>query len=231
MCPVPALREDPRILLRGSRLDDLDYPGAIRTRLLGPARWADDSSRVCVVTLQPELRTPRLRLRRWIPEDHEPFAVMNADPRVAEYLPTPLTREQSEAIIARVEAHFEKHGFGLWAIEVLEDRRFAGYVGLMHPRFETHFTPCVEVGWRLAPEHWGRGYATEGARAAIDYGLDVVKLDEILSWTVPANTRSRRVMEKLGMTQDPKDDFDHPLLPAGHPLRPHVLYRIRRPAR
>jgi len=153
---------------------------------------------------------------------------MNTDPRVAEYLPTPLSRQESDAFIDRVEAHFEKHGFGLWAVEVLEDRRFAGYVGLMRPRFEAAFTPCVEVGWRLSPEHWGKGYATEGARAVIDYGLDVVKLPEILSWTVPANTRSRRVMEKLGMTRDPADDFDHPLLAEGHPLRPHVLYRIRR---
>lgn len=151
---------------------------------------------------------------------------MNADPRVAEYLPTPLSREESEAFVARVEAHFEKHGFGLWSVEVLADHRFAGYVGLMKPRFEAHFTPCVEVGWRLAVEHWGKGYATEGARAAIDYGFEVIGLEEILSWTVPANMRSRRVMEKLGMTRDPADDFDHPLLPEGHPLRRHVLYRI-----
>ena len=151
---------------------------------------------------------------------------MNADPRVAEYLPTPLSRSESEAFVTRVEAHFEKHGFGLWAVEVLENYRFAGYVGLMRPRFESHFTPCVEVGWRLASEHWGKGYATEGASAAIAYGFDVIGLREILSWTVPANMRSRRVMEKLGMTRDPADDFDHPLLPEGHPLRRHVLYRI-----
>ncbi len=151
---------------------------------------------------------------------------MNADPRVAEYLPTPLSRGESEAFVTRVEAHFKKHGFGLWAVEVLENHRLAGYVGLMRPRFEAHFTPCVEVGWRLAVEHWGKGYATEGARAAIAYGFDVIGLREILSWTVPANMRSRRVMEKLGMTRDPADDFDHPLLPEGHPLRRHVLYRI-----
>ena len=146
---------------------------------------------------------------------------------MTEFLPTPLSREESDAFVARVEAHFEKHGFGLWAIEVSEDNRFAGYVGLMRPRFEAAFTPCVEVGWRLSPEHWGRGYATEGARAAIEYGFETARLSEILSWTAPANTRSRRVMEKLGMTRDPADDFDHPLLPPGHPLRPHVLYRIR----
>ena len=180
------------------------------------------------MTKQPELRTGRLRLRRWLPEDRDPFAAMNADPRVTEYLPTPLSREESDAFIERVEAHFEKHGFGLWAVEVIEDHRFAGYVGLMRPRFTAPFTPCVEVGWRLKPEHWGKGYATEGARAVIAYGFDVVKIPELLSWTVPANTRSRRVMEKSGMTRDPADDFDHPLLAPGHPLRPHVLYRIRR---
>lgn len=179
------------------------------------------------LTAQPEIVTERLRLRRWLPEDRAPFAAMNAHPRVAEYLPTPLSREDSNAFIDRVEAHFERHGFGLWAIEVSDDRRFAGYVGLMRPRFEAAFTPCVEVGWRLAPEHWGKGYATEGARAAIGYGFGVVGLPEILSWTVPANVRSRRVMEKLGMTRNPADDFDHPLVPEGHPLRPHVLYRIR----
>ena len=154
---------------------------------------------------------------------------MNADRRVMEYLPTPLSRADSEAFIARAEEHFDRHGFGLWAIEVLDGARFAGFVGLATPPFETSFTPCVEIGWRLAAEHWGRGYATEGARAALRYGFDVAGLNEILSWTVPENARSRRVMEKIGMTRDPQEDFDHPLLPAGHPLRRHVLYRIRRP--
>ena len=142
------------------------------------------------MTTNPEILTDRLRLRRWQATDLDPFAAMNADPRVAEYLPTPLSRGESEAFVTRVEAHFKKHGFGLWAVEVLENHRFAGYVGLMRPRFEAHFTPCVEVGWRLAVEHWGKGYATEGARAAIAYGFDVIGLREILSWTVPANMRS-----------------------------------------
>jgi RimJ/RimL family protein N-acetyltransferase len=155
---------------------------------------------------------------------------MNADPRVTEFLPTPLTREMSDAMVARVEAHFEKQGFGLWAVEIPGVTPFAGYVGLSTPPFPAPFQPCVEIGWRLSPETWGKGYATEGARAALDYGFATVGLEEILSWTVPANARSRRVMEKLGMTHDPKDDFDHPLLPEGHPLRRHVLYRIRRPS-
>jgi RimJ/RimL family protein N-acetyltransferase len=153
---------------------------------------------------------------------------MNADPRVAEFLPTPLSREASDAMVARVEAHFDQHGFGLWAVEIPGVTPFAGFAGLSTPRFEAPFQPCVEVGWRLAAEYWGRGYATEGARAALNHGFETLGLGEIVSFTVPANTRSRRVMEKLGMTYDPRDDFDHPLLPEGHPLRRHVLYRIRR---
>jgi len=154
---------------------------------------------------------------------------MNADPRVMEFLPTRLDRSATEAMMARVDASFETNGFGLWAVELREDNTFAGYVGLLRPSFRTGFTPCVEIGWRLAPEFWGRGYATEGAEAALRFGFETVGLDEILSWTVPANVRSRRIMTKLGMTHDPRDDFDHPLLPEGHPLRRHVLYRIRRP--
>ena len=175
-----------------------------------------------------ELLTPRLRLRRWLPSDLEPFAAMNADPRVTEFLPTRPDLTATEATIARAEASFETNGFGLWAVEILEDGTFAGYVGLLTPSFQAAFTPCVEVGWRLAHDVWGRGYATEGAKAALRHGFETLALDEILSWTVPANVRSRRIMTKLGMTHDPRDDFDHPLLPEGHPLRRHVLYRIRR---
>ena len=175
------------------------------------------------------LLTPRLRLRRWLPSDLEPFAAMNADPRVTEFLPTPLDRSASEGMIGRMEAHFERHGFGLWALELRESGAFAGYVGLQRPSFEAPSTPCVEIGWRLASETWGKGYATEGAREALRYGFEVAGLSEILSWTVPANVRSRRIMEKLGMSHDPRDDFDHPLLPEGHPLRRHVLYRATQP--
>ena len=177
-----------------------------------------------------EIRTERLLLRRWVPADSEPFATMNADPRVNEYLPTPLSRQDSDALVARIHEYFEKHGFGLWAVEVPGVAPFAGFVGLWTPRFEAHFTPAIEIGWRLAAEHWGRGYATEGARAVLAFGFDVARLEEIVSITVPANVRSRRVMEKLGMACDPADDFDHPLLPEGHPLRRHVLYRIARRA-
>jgi RimJ/RimL family protein N-acetyltransferase len=174
-----------------------------------------------------ELRTDRLLLRRWRPSDREPFAAMNANPLVMEHFPKRLTREESDATVERIAAHFEEHGFGLWAVELPGAAPFIGFVGLAHPRFEAHFTPCVEIGWRLADEHWGRGYATEGAKAAVAYGFEL-GLGEIVSMTVPANVRSRRVMEKIGMTNDPADNFDHPQLPTGHPLQRHVLYRLKR---
>jgi RimJ/RimL family protein N-acetyltransferase len=176
--------------------------------------------------LPPELRTDRLLLRRWLPDDRAPFAALNADPRVMEHLPAALTREESDAFAARIEAHFEQRGFGLWAVEIPGVTPFAGFVGLSVPRFEARFTPCVEVGWRLAAERWGRGYAAEGARAALAFGFETLGLGEIVSFTAPENLRSRRVMEKLGMVRDPAEDFDHPGLPEGHPLRRHVLYRL-----
>jgi len=176
-----------------------------------------------------ELRTERLLLRPWRPSDRAPFAAVNADPVVREFLPGLLTREESDAAVDRIEQHFAEHGFGLWAVEVPGLTDFAGFIGLSVPKFEAHFTPCVEIGWRLAAGHWGRGYAPEGARACLAFGWDQLGQREIFSFTVPENLRSRRVMEKLGMTRDPADDFDHPSLPAGHPLRRHVLYRIGRP--
>jgi RimJ/RimL family protein N-acetyltransferase len=156
---------------------------------------------------------------------------MNADPQVMEHFPSLLSREESDAMVTRIEAHLAQHAFAQWAVEIPGVPSFAGFVGLSIPRFEAKFTPCVEIGWRLAAEYWGRGYATEGARAALTFGFEQLGLSEILSFTVPANLRSRRVMEKLGMTHDPADDFDHPLLAPGHRLRHHVLYRIRRPTR
>ncbi len=174
-----------------------------------------------------ELVTERLCLRRWKDDDRDLFAAINADPRVVEFLPRALTRVESDALVDRIEAHFEQHGFGLWAVEIPGVTRCTGFVGLSTPRFEAHFTPCVEIGWRLGADFWNCGYATEGARAAMDYGLHTLGLDEIVSFTVPANMRSRRVMEKLGMTHNPADDFDHPVLPEGDRLRRHVLYRKR----
>ena len=143
-----------------------------------------------------------------------------------EFYPALLTAEESNQMIDRAEAHFKQRGYGPWAVELRESAEFLGYIGLAVPRFEAAFTPCVEIGWRLAAEHWGRGLATEGAQAVIRYAFDVLALPRIVSFTVPANLRSRRVMEKLGMTRDPREDFDHPLLPEGHPLRRHVLYRL-----
>lgn len=178
--------------------------------------------------MKPEVRTARLVLRRWRDADLPPFAALNADPRVVEHLPGPLSRAESDRLAARADAHFDAHGFGPWAVEIPGEAAFAGFVGLFVPEFAAPFTPCVEIGWRLAAPHWGRGYATEGARAALDFGFAALGLAEIVAFTVPANVRSRRVMAKLGMTHDPADDFEHPALPAGHPLRPHVLYRLAR---
>jgi len=181
------------------------------------------------MSLPREIRTPRLLLRRWRLEDREAFAAMNADARVMEHFPGLMSREQSDAAVERIETQFEHHGYGLWAVEVPNGAQFAGFVGLNIPRYETSFTPCVEIGWRLAAEYWGHGYATEGARAALAFGFNELQLDEMVSYTVPANVRSRRVMEKIGMWHDVAGDFDHPVLPEGHPLRRHVLYRISRP--
>jgi len=177
----------------------------------------------------PELHTDRLLLRRWLPEDRAPFARLNADPRVVEFLAVSLAPAESDALADRIEAHFERHGFGLWAVEIPGITPFAGFIGLAIPRFEAHFTPCVEIGWRLAAEHWNRGYATEGAHAALHFGLTTLRCAEIVSFTTVANVRSRRVMEKIGMMRSPADDFDHPALPEGHPLRRHVLYRLKGP--
>ena len=150
---------------------------------------------------------------------------MSADPRVMEHLPA-LSRAESDALVDRIGAHFAERGFGLWALEIPGAAEFAGFTGLAVSNFSAAFTPCVEAGWRLAAEWWGRGYATEAARAALRYGFEALGLPEIVSFTVPANARSRRVMERLGMRRDPREDFDHPSLPAGHPLRRHVLYRL-----
>jgi RimJ/RimL family protein N-acetyltransferase len=145
-----------------------------------------------------------------------------------EFLPKRLTRHESDAAAACIREEFARRGFGKWAVEAGPGANFVGYVGLAVPAFDAHFTPCVEIGWRLAAEHWGRGYATEAATAVVAYAFDQLGLEEVVSFTVPDNWRSRRVMERLGMTHAPSDDFDHPSLPNGHPLRRHVLYRLRR---
>lgn len=175
------------------------------------------------------IRTPRLLLRAWREGDLDPFAALNADPAVMAYFPQTLDRAESDAVVWRIRAHFARHGYGLWAVEAPGVADFIGFVGLAVPRFEADFTPCVEIGWRLARAYWGCGYATEAARAALGFGFGEGDLEEIVSFTVPANLRSRAVMERIGMTRSPGEDFDHPALPEKHPLRRHVLYRVKRP--
>ena len=175
------------------------------------------------------IETPRMLLRGWTQADAAPFQQICSDPQVMEHFPALLSREESDAFAGRIEAHFEQHGFGLWAVEIPGVTPFAGFVGLSVPSFEAHFTPCVEIGWRLASTHWGRGYVTEGARAVLAFGFQTLGLREIVSFTTPDNVRSRQVMERIGMARNPADDFDHPTRPAGHPLRRLVLYRISCP--
>lgn len=172
------------------------------------------------------IRTDRLVLRRWRPDDRAAFAAMNADPYVMEHFPAPLTRAASDELVARIEAHFQRHGYGLWALETVDQGRFIGFTGLSVPSFEAHFTPAVEVGWRLARHAWRHGFATEAARTALRLAFGVHGLTEVVSFTARTNVRSRAVMERLGMTHDPGDDFEHPNLPAGHRLSRHVLYRM-----
>jgi RimJ/RimL family protein N-acetyltransferase len=176
--------------------------------------------------LGPSLSTERLVLRRWRPADLAPFADMNADPVVMQHMARTLTRTDSDAFVGRIEAEFEACGFGLWAVEIPGTAPFIGYVGLHRVPFDAPFTPAVEVGWRLALQFWGHGYATEAARAAVRYGYEEVGLDEIVSFTTPGNVAAWKVMERLGMRRDPSSDFAHPELPAGHPLRWHVFYRF-----
>jgi RimJ/RimL family protein N-acetyltransferase len=182
-----------------------------------------------------ELRTVRLLMRRWREADLAPFAALNADPEVMRHFPARMDRGASDDLARRADAALGRRGWGLWAVEVRADDvepedagAFIGFVGLNAPPFDAHFTPAVEVGWRLARGFWGRGYATEAATAAMGRGFGELHLDEIVSFTTVANDRSRRVMERLGMHRDPADDFDHPSLAADDPIRPHVLYRLSR---
>ncbi|HEV2500669.1 MAG TPA: GNAT family N-acetyltransferase [Terriglobia bacterium] len=173
------------------------------------------------------IQTSRLVLRRWEDRDRDPFAEMNSDPKVMEFMPGCLSRAESDLLVDRIGEHFREHGFGLYAVELRGERQFIGYVGLAIPTFEAHFTPCVEIGWRLAASAWGKGLTTEGARAVVQEAFEKLGPKRLVSFTVPANIRSRRVMEKLGMSHNPAEDFDHPRLPDGHPLRRHVLYRLQ----
>lgn len=176
-----------------------------------------------------ELRTDRLTLRRWRDSDLEPWAAMNADPQVREHLGDLLTREQSDASVARFQAEFDQRGYGWWAVEAQTTGEFIGFAGLDQVDDDMPFTG-VEIGWRLARSAWGQGYATEAALAVLTYGFDTLELREILAVTTATNLRSQAVMRRIGMTRDPADDFDDPTTPDG-PLRPNVLYRIARSTR
>lgn len=176
----------------------------------------------------PELRTTRLRLRGFGDADRAPFAAMNADPEVMRFMSRRLDRAQSDALLDRILARWAALGFGLWAIERLDDGAFLGFAGLAEPSFTAPFTPAIEVGWRLARAAWGHGYATEAGAASLRFGFEELRRGEIVSFTAAGNERSRRVMERLGMTRDPGDDFDYPLVDSGHPIRRQVLYRLPR---
>jgi RimJ/RimL family protein N-acetyltransferase len=176
----------------------------------------------------PAFQTPRLLLRGWLDSDRAPFSAMNADPLVMRYFLSTITAEETDVLLERNRLHFERHGFGLWAVVSKATGEFAGFIGLAVPTFETHFTPCVEIGWRLAADLWNRGLATEGAAPVLRFAFETLRLDEVVSFTTATNLPSRRVMEKLGMIHDRDGDFDHPCIPDGHPLRRHVLYRARR---
>ena len=173
-----------------------------------------------------EFSTGRLRLREWKNSDAVPFGRLNADPDVMEFFPSTLSRIESDDMIGRIRTHFEKNGFGLWAVEIPGECDFIGFVGLQIPRFDAHFQPCVEIGWRLDKQHWGKGYATEAAKEVLRVGFNELSLNEIVSMTAVINLRSQRVMQKIGMNYSAFDDFDHPKVPAESELNRHVLYRL-----
>jgi RimJ/RimL family protein N-acetyltransferase len=176
----------------------------------------------------PELTTERLWLRGWLERDREPFAVINADAEVMKYMPATLDRADSDAVIDRFMASFAEFGFGPWAVEERSSGALLGFVGLAKPRFEAAFTPCVEAAWRLAAPQHNRGYATEAARAVLEFGFGTLGLTQIVAFTSADNRPSLRVMAKLGMTHDPEEDFVHPQMPADHWLQPMLLHRVTR---
>jgi 3-dehydroquinate dehydratase/shikimate dehydrogenase len=174
----------------------------------------------------PVIKTKRLILRPWNESDWEPFARLNSDLRVMEYFPATLSRHESDELATRISTKIKENGWGLWAVSVPEIADFIGFIGLAPVNYSAPFTPAIEIGWRIAFEYWGKGYATEGAKAVLQFGFETLNLEEIVSLTAVGNNRSRNVMEKLGMHHDPKDDFDHPKIPEGNPVRRQVLYRL-----
>lgn len=178
-----------------------------------------------------ELRTQRTLLRQWQGSDLDDWVAMNADPAVRRHFPSVLTRDEALAEAGRMRAALARRGWGPWVLDIPGQTPFAGFVGLMVPAWSAHFTPAVEIGWRLPRAAWGQGYATEAAAAVVALAFELLQLDELVSLTLPANEPSQRVMQRLGFTRDPADDFAHPRLPADHPMSRHVLYRCRNPRR
>ncbi|VVE13448.1 GCN5 family acetyltransferase [Pandoraea aquatica] len=177
-------------------------------------------------TEAPTITTGRTILRQWRTSDLPLFAALNADREVMRHFPTTLDRAQSDAVALRLAQHLDTHGYGPWALEIPGVTPFAGFVGLMRVGFDAPFVPAVEIGWRLARAWWSKGYATEAADAAARYAFETLGMDDLVSFTVPANVRSRAVMQRIGMRHCPDEDFLHPLIPPGHRLRRHVLYRL-----
>lgn len=176
-----------------------------------------------------KLETNRLILRQWLDSDIPIFAQMNRDPRVMEFFPACLSEEETEEMVVRIRVHFQKYGYGLFAVELKSSGEFIGFVGLSIPQFEAHFMPAVEIGWRISAQYFGKGFATEAAKKVLEFAFDELKLKEVVSFTVPKNKASQRVMEKIGMSRDLSGDFFHPKLERDHPLSLHVLYRVKNP--
>jgi len=171
------------------------------------------------------IETDRLILRTWKDKDCAEYFRINQDPKVLEHLPGPLTMDEANDFIMRMRKQWDEKNYTIWAAEEKYAGKFIGFIGLSYLNWGEPFEPCVEIGWRLGSEHWGKGYATEGAKAALEYGFDVCRLEEIVAITVPANTRSQRVMDKIGLIRDMEADFAHPKLPADHRLSQHIFYR------
>lgn len=174
------------------------------------------------------LETDRLILRKWRAGDSAPFAAMNSCPKVMEFFPKLMTHEESDQMIGRIQKQMDEIGFCYYAAELKATKEFIGFIGLARPNFQAHFTPCTEIGWRLAFAHWNKGLATEGAKRVLQYAFRELGLVEIVSFTTIKNLPSRKVMEKIGMKYDMNGDFIHPRVPEGHPIAPHVLYRLPR---
>jgi RimJ/RimL family protein N-acetyltransferase len=172
-----------------------------------------------------EIQTQRLTLRQWRAEDWPAFANLNADPVVMEYYPRVLSTQESNAMAHRIESLIAEKGWGFWAVENLDDKQFIGFVGLNNPTYKLPITDCVEIGWRLAKEYWGHGYATEAAQASLAVAFEKLNLTEVYSFASVANKKSHAVMQRIGMINT-NNNFEHPIIPENHPLREHVLYKI-----